>query len=118
MPTMTRTARPDRYLLDGAWLPVTRGFTFLDGDAARCAQLMVDWRGQATARLTGGQLRVRRVEGNLRELLSALLPLNLAVPSRYLFLPTRHEEPWTAFLDNNWMGTEAGNYATGFAGQP
>ena len=116
---MTRMTRPaDRYLLDGAWLPVTRAITFLAADAARSAQLMVDWRGAATARLTGATLQVRRVEGTLPELLSALLPLNLAVPTRYLFLPTRHPEPWTAFLDNNWQGTEAGSYATGFAAQP
>ena len=34
------TAHADRYLLDGAWLPVTRGFTFLNADAAKRARLM------------------------------------------------------------------------------
>ena len=118
MATVKQPARPDRYLLDGAWLPVTRGFTFLNADAAQCAQLMVDWRGAATAELTGASLQIRRVEGTLPDLLSALLPLVVGVKSRYLFLPTRHDDPWTAFLDNNWKGTEAGPYALGFAAQP
>lgn len=118
MTQMTRSARPDRYLLDGAWLPVTRGFTFLNADVTQCAQLMVDWRGAATAELTGASLQIRRVDGTLPELLSALLPLVVSVPQRYLFLPTRHREPWAAFVDNNWKGTEAGPYATGFAAQP
>ena len=38
MATMTNPVRADRYLLDGAWLPVTRAITFLGADAARSAR--------------------------------------------------------------------------------
>lgn len=107
----------ERYLLDGAWFPVTHGITFLAADAATCADVLVSWRGRAMAELTGGVLRTRRVEGALPELLSSLLPLRTAYVTRYLMLPTAGAG-WTAMLDNAWFGSEAISDAASMAGQP
>jgi len=107
----------ERYLLDGAWFPVTHGITFLAADAATCADVLVSWRGRATTELTGGVLRTRRVEGTLPELLGTLLPLRTAYVTRYLMLPTAGAR-WTAMLDNSWRGSEAISDAAGMAAQP
>lgn len=59
---MARATDEGRYLLDGAWFPVTRGITFLEAELQACAELMVAWRGRAMHEVTGGTLRIRRVE--------------------------------------------------------
>ena len=107
----------ERYLLEGAWLPVTKGITFLAADAMSCADVLVAWRGRATTDRSGGVLRTRRIEGTLPQLLAALLPLKLTVRTRYLLLPTAHPR-WTAMLDNSWRGSEPMNEAWGMAAQP
>ena len=107
----------ERYLLDGAWFPVTHGIAFLAADAATCADQLVAWRGRATTELTGGVLRARRGAGTLAELLSTLLPLRTAYVTRYLMLPTAGAR-WTAMLDNSWRGSEAISDAAGMAARP
>ena len=97
----------ERLLLGGRWLPVTGTVPFLEADVRTCVDMFMAVRGAHVASATGHPMRVSVVHGSLEEILSSLLPLVTATPSRYLFIPTAGGR-WTAHLSNMWTGSERG----------
>ncbi|WP_224368738.1 hypothetical protein [Hyalangium versicolor] len=89
-------------LLEDRWAPVTSTMGFLELGAEQAAQAFATWqRGLATSR--GFTIEVLPVTGTLEQVLSRLLPLSGG--ERCLFIPTR--SAWTAYVDNQWTGTDA-----------
>lgn len=91
-------------LLDERWAPVTSEMGFLEAGAEHAARAFGAWQASLEDS-RGTSVQVRPVSGPLEQALSALLPLTDAERRRYLFMPTR--SPWTAYLDNDWRGTDA-----------
>jgi hypothetical protein len=89
-------------LLEDRWAPVTSTMGFLELGAEQAAQAFATWlRGLPTSR--DSTIEVLPVSGTLEQVLSSLLPLNGG--ERRLFIPTR--SAWTAYVDNQWTGTDA-----------
>ena len=93
-------------LFDDRLAPITSEVGFVEADAETVSNFFYDWesRHQQSRGVTIGR---RRVEGQLRDLLEALLPLTSVEHRRYLFVPTQSR--WTAFFDNGFQGTDAGS---------
>jgi hypothetical protein len=91
-------------LLEDRWAPVTSEMGFLELGAEQAAQEFAMWhRGLAISR--GSTIEVLPVSGSLEQVLSSLLPLTGGEPQRRLFIPTR--SAWTAYVSNQWTGTDA-----------
>lgn len=91
-------------LLEDRWAPVTSAMGFLEMEAEQAARACAAWQEEQVAP-RGMRLRVRSVPGSLEQVLSALLPLSEPEVLRRLFLPTRG--PWTGYVDNGALGTDA-----------
>ena len=107
---MVKSAGEERLLMGGAWLPVTTTVPFVEADARACADALVTAQQQRIER--GDDVRpvtTRVVHGSLPELLSVLLPLITAYPNRSVLIPTQtvDGQPWTAYINNGWGGTES-----------
>ncbi|MBO0898678.1 hypothetical protein J1G42_01725 [Cellulomonas sp. zg-ZUI222] len=94
----------DELLLGGRWLPLTRSIIFVDQEAEEFVETWMAWRGAVIMRDTGCVPVVSRIGGTLEDALAAMLPLATAVPSKCLVMPTANG--WSAFVENDWMGTE------------
>ncbi|WP_224371870.1 hypothetical protein [Hyalangium versicolor] len=91
-------------LLDDCWAPVTSEMGFLELGAEQAAQAFATWqRGLPTSH--GFTVEVLPVTGTLEQVLSRLLPLSGGETQRRLFIPTR--SAWTAYVTNQWTGTDA-----------
>jgi hypothetical protein len=91
-------------LLDDRWAPVTSEMGFLELGAEQAAQAFATWqRGLPTSH--GFTVEVLPVTGTLEQVLSSLLPLSGGETQRRLFIPTR--SVWTAYVTNQWTGTDA-----------
>jgi hypothetical protein len=91
-------------LLEDRWAPVTSTMGFLELGAEQAAQAFATWqRGLMTPR--GITVEVRPVSGTLEQVLSSLLPLTSGERRRHLFIPTR--SAWTAYVADQWTGTDA-----------
>jgi hypothetical protein len=91
-------------LLEDRWAPVTSEMGFLELGVEQAAQAFATWqRGLPTSR--GFTVEVLPVLGPLEQVLSRLLPLNGGETQRHLFIPTR--SAWTAYVSNQWTGTDA-----------
>src|SRR3954471_17082266 len=91
-------------LLEDRWAPVTSTMGFLELGAEQAAQAFATWqRGLMTPR--GITVEVRPVSGTLEQVLSSLLPLTSGERRRHLFIPTR--SAWTAYVSDQWTGTDA-----------
>jgi hypothetical protein len=91
-------------LLEDRWAPVTSEMGFLELGAEQAAQAFATWqRGLPTSR--GITVEVLPVTGTLEQALSSLLPLSGGERLRHLFIPTR--SAWTAYVSNQWTGTDA-----------
>ncbi len=89
-------------LLEDRWAPVTEEMGFLELGAEQAAQAFAHWhKGLEISR--GFIIEVLPVTGTLEQVLSRLLPLNGG--ERRLFIPTR--SAWTAYVSNQWTGTDA-----------
>lgn len=91
-------------LFSGNLAPITDTIGFLRCDAARATRAFLDWQGGIQAK-RGVTLVESRPQGDLGEVLQALLPLTSVERRRYLFVPTHSE--WVAFWDNGHEGTDA-----------
>jgi hypothetical protein len=77
---------------------------FLELGAEQAAQAFATWqRGLPSSR--GFTIEVLPVSGSLEQALCRLLPLSGGENQRYLFIPTR--SAWTAYVENQWTGTDA-----------
>jgi hypothetical protein len=91
-------------LLEDRWAPVTSTMGFLELGAEQAAQAFATWlRGLPTS--SGFTVEVLPVLGTLEQVLSSLLPLSGGEMLRHLFIPTR--SAWTAYVENQWTGTDA-----------
>ena len=91
-------------LLEDRWAPVTEEMGFLELGAEQAAQAFATWqRGLPTSR--GFTVEVLPVTGTLEQVLSRLLPLSGGERLRHLFIPTR--SAWTAYVADQWTGTDA-----------
>jgi hypothetical protein len=92
-------------LLEDRWAPVTSTMGFLELGAEQAAQAFATWqRGLEASQ--GFTFEVLPVSGTLEQALSRLLPLTSGERQRrYLFIPTR--SAWTAYVSNQWTGTDA-----------
>ena len=91
-------------LLEDRWAPVTSTMGFLELGAEQAAQAFATWqRGLATSH--GFTIEVLPATGTLEQVLSRLLPLSGGETQRRLFIPTR--SAWTAYVSNQWTGTDA-----------
>jgi hypothetical protein len=91
-------------LLEDRWAPVTSEMGFLELGAEQAAQAFATWqRGLVTS--PGSTIEVLPVAGPLEQSLSSLLPLSGGETQRRLFIPTR--SAWTAYVSNQWTGTDA-----------
>ncbi len=91
-------------LLEDRWAPVTSEMGFLELGAERAAQAFATWHGELmTPR--GITVELLPVAGRLEQALSSLLPLSGGETQRRLFIPTR--SAWTAYVSNQWTGTDA-----------
>jgi hypothetical protein len=91
-------------LLEDRWAPVTSEMGFLELGAEQAAQAFATWqRGLVTSQ--GSTIEVLPVSGPLEQTLSRLLPLSGGETQRRLFIPTR--SAWTAYVSNQWTGTDA-----------
>ncbi len=89
-------------LLEDRWAPVTSTMGFLELEAEQAAQAFAAWHRELPMS-QGSNIEVLPVVGTLEQVLSSLLPLSGG--ERRLFIPTR--SVWTAYLDNQWTGTDA-----------
>ncbi len=91
-------------LLEDRWAPVTSTMGFLELGAEQAAQAFATWQRELmTPR--GITVEVLPVSGTLEQALSSLLPLTGGETQRHLFIPTR--SAWTAYVTNEWTGTDA-----------
>ncbi|KFE68738.1 hypothetical protein [Hyalangium minutum] len=91
-------------LLEDRWAPVTSTMGFLELGAEQAAQAFATWEREVmTPR--GITVEVLPVSGTLEQALSSLLPLISGERRRRLFIPTR--SAWTAYVADQWTGTDA-----------
>ncbi|MFL5349254.1 MAG: hypothetical protein ACJ8AT_31020 [Hyalangium sp.] len=91
-------------LLEDRWAPVTEEMGFLELGAEQAAQAFATWEREVmTPR--GINVEVLPVTGTLEQALSRLLPLTSGERRRRLFIPTR--SAWTAYVADQWTGTDA-----------
>jgi hypothetical protein len=91
-------------LLEDRWAPVTSEMGFLELGAEQAAQAFATWEREVmTPR--GITVEVLPVSGTLEQVLSSLLPLTSGERRRRLFIPTR--SAWTAYVADQWTGTDA-----------
>ena len=91
-------------LLEDRWAPVTSEMGFLELGAEQAAQAFATWEREVmTPR--GITVEVLPVSGTLEQVLSSLLPLTSGERRRRLFIPTR--STWTAYVADQWTGTDA-----------
>jgi len=91
-------------LLDDRWAPVTSTMGFLELGAEQAAQAFATWEREVmTPR--GITVEVLPVSGTLEQVLFSLLPLTSGERRRHLFIPTR--SAWTAYVADQWTGTDA-----------
>ena len=91
-------------LLEDRWAPVTSTMGFLELGVEQAAQAFATWhRELMTPR--GISVEVLPVTGTLEQVLSRLLPLTSGERRRHLFIPTR--SAWTAYVADQWTGTDA-----------
>ena len=91
-------------LLEDRWAPVTSTMGFLELGAEQAAQAFATWHREVlTPR--GITVEVLPVTGTLEQVLSRLLPLTRGERRRHLFIPTR--SAWTAYVSDQWTGTDA-----------
>ena len=91
-------------LLEDRWAPVTSTMGFLELGAEQAAQAFATWHREVlTPR--GITVEVLPVAGTLEQVLSSLLPLTSGERRRHLFIPTR--SAWTAYVADQWTGTDA-----------
>jgi hypothetical protein len=91
-------------LLEDRWAPVTSTMGFLELGAEQAAQAFATWHREVlTPR--GITVEVLPVAGTLEQVLSSLLPLTSGERRRHLFIPTR--SAWTAYVSDQWTGTDA-----------
>jgi hypothetical protein len=91
-------------LLADRWAPVTSEMGFLELGAEQAAQAFATWEREVmTPR--GITVEVLPVSGTLEQVLSRLLPLTSGERRRRLFIPTR--SAWTAYVADQWTGTDA-----------
>jgi hypothetical protein len=91
-------------LLEDRWAPVTEEMGFLELGAEQAVQAFATWhRGLVISR--DSTIEVLPVSGTLEQVLSRLLPLSGGETRRRLFIPTR--SAWTAYVSNQWTGTDA-----------
>jgi hypothetical protein len=101
-------------LLEDRWAPVTSTMGFLELEAEQAAQAFATWqRGLPTSR--DSTIEVLPVTGTLEQVLSRLLPLSGGETQRRLFIPTR--SAWTAYVSNQWTGTDAASPMSVMAGK-
>ncbi|MFL5349967.1 MAG: hypothetical protein ACJ8AT_34760 [Hyalangium sp.] len=91
-------------LLEDRWAPVTSEMGFLELGAEQAAQAFATWERRL---LTPRGITVEElpITGTLEQVLSRLLPLSGGEIQRDLFIPTR--SAWTAYVSNQWTGTDA-----------
>jgi hypothetical protein len=91
-------------LLEDRWAPVTSTMGFLELGAEQAAQAFATWEREVmTPR--GITVEMLPVSGTLEQALSSLLPLTSGERRRHLFIPTR--SAWTAYVADQWTGTDA-----------
>ncbi|KFE68548.1 hypothetical protein [Hyalangium minutum] len=91
-------------LLEDRWAPVTSTMGFLELGVEQAAQAFATWHREVlTPR--GITVEVLPVSGTLEQVLSSLLPLTSGERRRHLFIPTR--SAWTAYVADQWTGTDA-----------
>ena len=101
-------------LLEDRWAPVTSTMGFLELEAEQAAQAFATWQsGLPTSR--DSTIEVLPVTGTLEQVLSRLLPLSGGERLRRLFIPTR--SAWTAYVENQWTGTDAASPMSVMAGK-
>jgi len=94
----------DSELLFGDRLaPITSSMGFLETEPQLAAGEFSRWQDEIKSAL-GISVERREVRGGLEEVLLSLLPLRMAGATRRLFVPTTGT--WTAYLDNNYRGTD------------
>ena len=91
-------------LLEDRWAPVTSTMGFLELGAEQAAQAFATWHRELMMP-RGISVEVLPVTGTLEQVLSSLLPLTSGETQRELFIPTR--SAWTAYVSNQWTGTDA-----------
>ncbi|HLL05610.1 MAG TPA: hypothetical protein VK539_33885 [Myxococcaceae bacterium] len=91
-------------LLEDRWAPVTEEMGFLELGAEQAAQAFTTWHRELVTS-EGFTFEVLPVTGTLEQVLSRLLPLSGGETQRRLFIPTR--SAWTAYVSNQWTGTDA-----------
>jgi hypothetical protein len=91
-------------LFDGRLAPLAEAMGFfkapLDTVEAQLCAWLKEIKGPR-----GIEFASRPVSGRLEEVLRSLLPLSMPDIERYLLIPT--DSPWTAYLDNLRLGTDA-----------
>ncbi len=101
-------------LLEDRWAPVTSTMGFLELGAEQAAQAFATWqRGLPISQ--GFTVEVLPISGTLEQVLSSLLPLSGGERLRHLFIPTR--SAWTAYVENQWTGTDAASAMSVMAGR-
>ncbi|MBN1205884.1 MAG: hypothetical protein JXB05_13290 [Myxococcaceae bacterium] len=91
-------------LLEDRWAPVTSEMGFLELGAEQAAQAFATWEREVMMP-RGITVEVLPVSGTLEQALSRLLPLTSGERRRRLFIPTR--STWTAYVADQWTGTDA-----------
>jgi hypothetical protein len=105
----------ERLLLGGAWHPLTQSLTFFAADVEECVAGFMDWRGRGVLERTGHPLRRRDLSGDLEALLAELVPMEMAMGRRNLFLPVATDGPYrTMMLRSSWLGTDSGSERAAF----
>lgn len=97
----------DRLLLGGAWHPLTQTLTFFAADVEECVAGFMDWLGLGALERTGHPLRRRDLTGDLEALLAELVPMEMRMGLRTLFIPVATDGPYrTMMLKSSWQGTD------------
>ncbi|MEJ5914663.1 hypothetical protein [Pseudokineococcus sp. 1T1Z-3] len=105
----------ERLLLGGAWHPLTKSLTFFAADVEECVAGFMDWRGRGVLERTGHPLRRRDITGDLEMLLAELVPMEVAMGRRNLFVPVASKGPYrTMMLRSSWQGTDSGSEQAAF----
>lgn len=93
------------FLYNDRLAPITTSMGLIEEECSSVVKKFVEWR-EESKKFDHYTKRIRShtVIGNLEETLLHLLPLKLVQSNRYLLIPTI--AGWTAYLDNNYRGTD------------